>query len=75
VLCHQRVDGVLAAKKVHPAKETYCAEDPPNGVSGAAGGDEDANRRATRHYHRSPERELEDGDSWMRPIQHKEYKA
>ena len=39
-LHHQRVDGVLPAKQMHSAKETYGAEEPPYGVSMASGGDE-----------------------------------
>jgi hypothetical protein len=62
-------------QKMHPANETYRAEEPPYGVSGAAGGDENAHRRAACHYNRTLKRELEGGDARMIPIQHKEHKA
>jgi hypothetical protein len=42
---------------------------------GAVGGDENAHRRAACHYHRTPEREIEDGGARVGPIQRKEHKA
>ena len=74
-LHHQRVDGVLTAKEMHPAKETYRGEEPPYGVSGAAGGDENADRRAARNYNHTPERELEGGSALVGPVQDKEHEA
>ena len=60
---------------MHPAEETYRTEEPPYGVGGAAGSDENAHRRAARHYHHTPEREIEDGDTLMGPVQDEEHKA
>ena len=56
-------------------RDTNGDREPAYGVSGATGGDENTHRRAARHYHRSPEREIEDGDARVRPVKREKHKA